>query len=75
MWWRKFKQYIKMTKEWDLSTMTRKKEILSQSLDHLETELKDIILWAIGRNAITKMTKTVRENRFSIPLYKLCTLF
>ena len=30
MWWRKIVQYIKMTKDLDLSTMTNSKEILPQ---------------------------------------------
>ena len=38
MWWRKFVQYIKMTKDLDLSTMTNSKEILPQYRDQLETE-------------------------------------
>ena len=61
LWWRKFVQYIKMTKEIDLSTMTNNKEILTQYRDQLETEIKDIFIWAIGQNAITEMTKTIRE--------------
>ena len=33
-------------------------------------------LWAIGQNALTEMTKTVREREpSSLPLYKLYTLF
>ena len=36
MWWRKFVQYIKMTKDIDLSTMTNSKEILPQYRDQLE---------------------------------------
>ena len=60
MWFRKFVQYIKMTKDLDLSKITNNKEILPQYRDQLETEIKDIFLWAIGQNAITKMTKTVR---------------
>ena len=55
--WRKFVQYIKMTKEIDLSTMTNNKEILPQFRDQLELEIKDIFLWAIGQTAITEMTK------------------
>ena len=61
MWWRKFVQYIKMTKDLDLSTKANSKEILPQHRDQLETEIKDIFLWAIGQNAIREMTKTVRE--------------
>ena len=76
MWWRKFVQYIKMTKDLDLSKMTNSKEILPQYRDQLETEIKDIFLWAIGQNVITEMTKTVREREpSSLPLYKLYTLF
>ena len=76
MCWRKFVQYIKMTNYLDLSKMTNSKEILPQYSDQLETEIKDIFLWAIGQNAITEITKTVREREpSSLPLYELCTLF
>ena len=76
MWWRKLVQYIKMTKDIDLSTMTNNKEILPQYRDQLEADIKDIFLWAIGQNAITEMTKTVREREpSSLPLHKLYTLF
>ena len=76
MWWRKFTQYIKMTKDLDLSTMTNSKEILPHYRDQLEAEIKDIFLWAIGQNAITEMTKTVREREpSSLPLHKLYSLF
>ena len=76
LWWRKFVQYIKMTKDLDLSTMTNSKEILPQYRDQLEAEKKDIFLWAIGQNAITQMTKTVREREpSSLPLHKLYSLF
>ena len=61
MWWRKIVQDIKMTKDRDLSTMTKSKEILPQYRDQLETDTKDIFIWAIGQNAITEITKTVRE--------------
>ena len=43
MWWRKFVQYIKMTNDIDLSTMTNSKEILPQYRDQLETDIKDIL--------------------------------
>ena len=76
MWWRKFVQYIKMTKDIDLSTMTNSKEILPQNRDQLEAEIKDIFIWAIGQNANTELTKTVRERKpSSIPLHKIYTLF
>ena len=76
MWWRKFVQYIKMTKDINFSTMTNNKEILPQFRDQLEPEMKDIYLWAIGQTAITEMKKTVREREpSSLPLQKLYTLF
>ena len=76
LWWRKFEQYIKMTKDLDLSTMTNSKEILPQYRDQLEAEIEYIFLWAIGQNAITEMTKTVREREpSSLPLHKLYSLF
>ena len=57
----------------DLSTMTNSKEIPPQYREQLKTDIKDI---AIGQNAITEMTKTVREREPSLlPLYKLYTLF
>ena len=63
MWWRKFTQYIKMTKDLDLSTMTNSKEILPQYRDQLEAEIKE-------------MTKTVREREpSSLLLHKLYSLF
>ena len=44
MWWRKFVQYIKMTKEIDLSIMTNSKEILPHYRDQLEIDIKDIFI-------------------------------
>ena len=65
-----------MTKDIDLSTMTNSKDILPQNRDQLETDIKDIFIWAIGQKAITEMTKTVREREpSSLPLHKLYTLF
>ena len=61
LWWRKFVQYIKMTKDIDLSQMVNPKEILPQFRDQLELEIKDTFLWAIGQSALSEMTKTVRE--------------
>ena len=76
MWWRKFVQYIKMTKEIELSNLTNNKEILPQFRDQLKLEIKDIFLWAVGQTANTEMTKTVRERKpSSRPLYNLYTLF
>ena len=50
--------------------MTNSKEILPQYRVQLETDIKDIFIWAIGQNAITEMTKTVREREpSSLPLH------
>ena len=54
----KFTQYIKMTREIDLSKLTNSKEVLPQNRDQLEEEIKDVFIWAIGQSALTKMTKT-----------------
>ena len=62
MWWRKFVQYIKMTKEIELSIMTNSKEILPQYRDQLETDIKDIFTWAIGQNAITEIPVSEDED-------------
>ena len=76
LWWRKFIQYIKMTRELDLSKMTNSKEVLPQCRDQLEEEIKDVLIWAIGQSALTEMTKTVREKEpTSLPLYRLYALF
>ena len=76
MLWRKFVQYMKLTKDSDLSTMTNNKEILPQYCDQLETELKDLFPYAIGPNADTEMTKTVKERQpSSLSLHKLYALF
>ena len=76
LWWRKFIQYIKMTRELDLSKMTNSKEVLPQYRDQLEEETKDVFIWAVGQSALTEMTKTVREKEpTSIPLYRLNALF
>ena len=56
--------------------MTNNKEILPKNRDQLEMKIKDIVLWSTGQNAITEMTKAVREREpTSLPLYKLYTLF
>ena len=74
--WRKFVQYVEMTKDIDISPMINSKKILPQYRKQLETEIKDIFLWAIGQNALTEMTKTVREREpSSFPQHKLYTLF
>ena len=60
LWWRKFTQYIKMSRGIDLSKITNSKEVLPQYRDQLEEEIKDVFIWAIGPSALTEMTKTVR---------------
>ena len=76
LWWWKFVQYMKMTKDIDLSIMTNSKEVMPQFRDQLELVMKDTFLWANGQSALTEMTKTVREGKPSaLPLYKLYNLF
>ena len=75
LWWRKFVQYIKMTKDIDLSQMVNPKKILPQFRDQLELEIKDTFLWAIGQSALSEMTKTVREREPStLSLHRLHSL-
>ena len=76
LWWRRFTQYIKMTRDIDLNEMCTDKEILPQYRERLETEIKDTFVWAIGESAITDMTKTVREREpTKLPLHRLYALF
>ena len=62
LWWRQFTQYVKMTQKIDLNTMTTDKEILEEYREELEITIKDIFIWALGEEAVTEMTKTVRDN-------------
>ena len=48
LWWRKFTQYIKMTREIDLSKLTNSKEMLPRNRNQLDEEIKDVFTWAIG---------------------------
>ena len=50
LWWRRFTQYVKMTKEIDLTEMTTSKEIRHEYRDCLELEIKDVLL---GTRAIS----------------------
>ena len=45
-----------------MPTMTSSRKVLSQYREQLEIKIKDKIIWAMRQNAITVMTKTVREN-------------
>ena len=60
LWWRKFVQYVKMTKDIDISRRVISQELLPEYREQLETEIKDIFLWAIGQYALTEKTKTRR---------------
>ena len=62
LWWRLFTQYIKMTQNIDLNTMTTDREILESYRDYLTHRIKDLFIWALGESAITEMTGTVRDN-------------
>ena len=62
LWWRRFTQYIKITQNIDLNIMTTDCEILQTYRDDLEHRIKDLFIWALGESAITKMTRTVKDN-------------
>ena len=42
--------------------MTTDGEILQNYRDDLEHRIKDLFIWALGKSAITEMTRTVRDN-------------
>ena len=64
-----FTQYIKTSREIDLSKMTNSNEVIPQYKDHIEKEIKDVFTWAFGQSALTEMTKSVREKEpNSLPL-------
>ena len=50
LWWRRFTQYIKMTRDLDLKELTTDKEIKTEYRDLLNTEIYDIFAWAYHRN-------------------------
>ena len=54
LWWRKFVQYIKMTREIDLSKMTNSKKILPQFREQLEEEIKDVFIWRLANQRSRK---------------------
>ena len=62
LWWRRFIQYVKMTQKVDLNRMTTDKEITEEYREELKIKIKDIFIWALGEEAVTEMTKTVRDN-------------
>ena len=62
LWWRGFAQYIKMTQNIDLNTMTTDREILENYRDDQEPLIKELFIWALGESAITEMTRTIRDN-------------
>ena len=76
LWWRRFTQYIKMTRDIDLNIMTTDREILEEYREQLEDEIKDTFVWALGESAITEMTRTIREKEpTTLPLNRLYSLF
>ena len=62
LWWRRFTQYVKMTQKIDLNRMTTDKEIIEEYREELQIKIRDIFIWALGEEAVTDMTKTVRDN-------------
>ena len=76
LWWRRFTQYIKTTRDIDLSEMTNDKEIFQEFRERLELEIKDTFVWALGETAIQEMTRTVRGREpTTLPLHRLYSLF
>ena len=51
-----------MTQKIDLNRRTTDKEIIEDYREELEIKMKDIFIWAMGEEAVTEMTKTVRDN-------------
>ena len=42
--------------------MTTDTEIIEEYREELEIKIKDIFIWALGEEAVTEMTKTMRDN-------------
>ena len=42
--------------------MTTDKEIIEEYREEFEIKIKDLFIWALGEEAVTEMTKTVRDN-------------
>ena len=67
-----------MTQNIDLNEMTTDREILQQHRDEHEHRIKDLFIWAQKEPAITKITRTVRDNdsnkMYSNQLYSLLQL-
>ena len=53
LWWRRFTQYIKMTQNIDLNTMTTDREILEQDRADIDNRMKDLFIWALEESVIT----------------------
>ena len=51
-----------MTLKVDLNRMTTDKDFIEEYRDELEIKITDIFSWALGKEAVTEMTKTVRVN-------------
>ena len=62
LWLRRLIQYVKMTQKIDLNMKTTDKEIIENYREELEMKIKDNFIWTLGEEAVTEMTKTVREN-------------
>ena len=76
LWWRRFIQYVKTTKDIDLTEVTTSREIKEQYRERLEDEVKDIFIWALGPSAKMEMTRTIRDKEpTTLPLWKLYSLF
>ena len=59
LWWRKFVQYTKMTRDIGFVNHDQFKRGTA-TIRHLELEIKDTFQRATGQSALTEMTRTVR---------------
>ena len=65
-----------MTREIDLSKTINSKGVLPKYRDQFEEEIKDVLIWAIGKSALTDMTKMVSEKEPNfLPLHRLYASF
>ena len=64
-------QYVKVTQRNDLNMMRTDKEIIEEYREELEIKIKDIFIWALGEEAVTEMTKTVKDNYQMNENYKM----
>ena len=65
LWWKRLIQYVKMTQDIGLNTMTTDKKTISDYREEMEMKIKDIFIFhfsALGEATLTGKTKTVRDS-------------